>query len=86
MSRFYGFTPDCIDNMQTDVFYTYLKAIEAIEARETINAIIASEYTSNMKQRDRSKVLSNLNKKAYPNREEKVLSTEEVFKDLMNGR
>ena len=63
----------------------YYKAIGQLEAQELLSQLTIADYP-NCKKDYRNKVHKELFKKAYPNAEKKILTTEELVRKLGHGR
>ena len=77
MASYYGWKPDYIDALDCDTFFTYNKAIEAIEAQDILLRLKVADWP-NMKQGDRDKFFKEIRKKAYPLEKPTVLKFDEL--------
>lgn len=83
LSRFYGFTPDLIDEMDSWEFNQYLKSMEFIEAREKLDLIKISIFDKLKKEHQREfekSFMSKLNRG-----EKKIVDFAELKRMLTNG-
>lgn len=90
LARFYGWTPDVIDKLDSITCVTYWEAITVIDAQETlINMRVADHPT--LKSSARTKFHRSIIKRAYPKTfdpNEKQISTTEFAERLgviLNG-
>jgi hypothetical protein len=77
---FYGWSLEYVNSLDLPTFYKALDAVEILKRRESLVKLKCSNF-SNMQNNDRKEFLVNLQKVAYPNNVERVLTT----KDLMNN-
>lgn len=73
-------------NMPCDVFSVYAKAIEVLEAQETLIAIRSASFSTLTKD-GQDKLLKELQRKAYPVSDAKTepMTTEQAFTFLAGG-
>jgi hypothetical protein len=83
LARFYGFSHVEIDEMPSDVFYSYYGAIDAIKAGEVLISLKVADFPNQDKE-ERRKIHEGFFKRANPKelRNEKPLTTKQLVERM----
>ena len=84
MARFYGWSPDDIQNLSTHEFAAYQKAIKILEAQEWLVQLKTVDFP-NMKDSARKEIGKEVHKSAFPQNYTKnvrKVTTKELFEVL----
>jgi hypothetical protein len=86
MARFYGWSPDVINDLDIEDFEQYARAMRMLEAQEVLIGFSTVAFP-NMKDNDRSRRWKEIHKQAYPSNYSKNVrrvSTKELAEAMRN--
>lgn len=84
LAWFYGWTDKDISELTLDRAFMYYEAMTQIQAQDTLVNMNVIAYP-HMKQKERSKFHSEINKRAYP-QEKKTITAKDMARILSHGR
>lgn len=80
MCRFYGWTPDVIDDLSIDRFHVYARSMHKLKGIESLNMLRVMDFP-HLKEKGRDKIFNDFKDQAFPEKK-KILTMDELARKL----